>query len=338
MARRVVHSERCKDQGKTLARRRDIDPLRGTLVEKTNRLIRERGALLGVEDLKHRGDLVGHRRENGRSEFAWADRRLGVEQIGHQRLLEQTKVDLAGLFLLGKLLFGERVDTRRALDGLHDEGDELTDRRAFLRMGLRQAEGLLVVPLQGLLEAQDNLATRVRRQLDGLLDERAEVRAKGFHLLVIRLLGRQQILGRDLLRWPGEERVFVSTSQMTLASTGFVCEGELHGVLTPCKVMVCGREDRDPRVERSMPRGPVMQTVRGTADRRRCCAFYRQRNRQVSVLSEIGFAQPAIRHSVARRVAAGLMSVLILRALCSEGSYASAVGHPFAGADTLTTS
>lgn len=65
MARRVVHAENGKDQGKTLARRGDIDALCATLVETTNRLIRTRGALLGIEDLKHRGDLVGHRRENG---------------------------------------------------------------------------------------------------------------------------------------------------------------------------------------------------------------------------------------------------------------------------------
>ena len=110
------------------------------------------------------------------------------------------------------------------------------------------------------------------------------------------------------------------------------------GILTPCKVMICGREDRDPRVERSMPRGPVAQTVRGTADRRRCCASYRQRNRQVFVSSEIGFAQQAIRRSVARREAAGLMSVLILRALRSEGSCGSAACHPFECVDALIVS
>jgi hypothetical protein len=65
MARCVVHSETGKDQGKTLARRGDIDAVRPTLFHQTDRLIRKRGALRGVEDLKHRGDLVGHRRENG---------------------------------------------------------------------------------------------------------------------------------------------------------------------------------------------------------------------------------------------------------------------------------
>jgi hypothetical protein len=41
-------------------------------------------------------------------------------------------------------------------------------------VGLRQTEGLLVVPLQGLLETQNDLAAGIRRQLDGLLDECAK--------------------------------------------------------------------------------------------------------------------------------------------------------------------
>ncbi len=85
MAWSVFYPETCKDQIETPPRRRNIDALGGALFEQTDGLIRELRALLGVEDLKHRSDLVERRREDGRGELVRADRRRGVEQIGIYR-------------------------------------------------------------------------------------------------------------------------------------------------------------------------------------------------------------------------------------------------------------
>lgn len=76
MARCVFHPETGKDQGKTLAGRRNIDAPGGAVFEQTNRLIRERRALLGVEDLKHRwwqlaGGSRRHKSLPGNRQSAW---------------------------------------------------------------------------------------------------------------------------------------------------------------------------------------------------------------------------------------------------------------------------
>ncbi len=179
VTRRRVRTEAGQEFGQALTGERQGQTLDLQSLNEPSRFLGQLLDLGKIEELQGGLDLLGCGAQEGWGQILRGDGTLGVEQIRHKGLLQEPEVDLPGLLLVRELLGGQRVAASGPPHGLHDEIDELAQGGPLPGMVLRKAKGLLVVALQVLLEAQDGVAARVRRQIDRPLDQVARPFAEG---------------------------------------------------------------------------------------------------------------------------------------------------------------